>query len=436
MNLPPYVVLLSLWLFPLLASAQPRSLSGQVLDDSTQQPIPYATLQYPGMPSPQVADEAGSFTLRLPNHGDSLDLQVRALGYAPLQLRFSLRNVPPYLTLRLQPVPYQLDPVWILSPEEILAKALVQTQLYDTAAYVLDVYYHGTEKDMITGLTYFDLEAVGRCDFRSGYQSSYHHATQPYLAHYRNRLPHGTQAADSLYWGLMDEGLIVGQNVLYFPYQLDDKKWSKKVDLELVSYATYRGQPVFILTYRVKRFPRQGSHLWHLGGSKREKPTYHEGNIYVQASDFAIVRREFRVGFTDEPSDLPLTQSSLLEQARKRGGPTGRNLYYQRHIVRTYTKQGAHYYLAREEVDYQFIYPNLMTHHRGKAVVLRDASQEKDRMLLTEGHYELTVNDVLRGTFSPQVESIQNDSAYHGVWAYQFMAYDSVFWAHFDGQAK
>ncbi|MBD2769895.1 carboxypeptidase-like regulatory domain-containing protein [Hymenobacter sp. BT664] len=66
--------------------AQSESIAGQALNQSTQAPLPYASVGVLGRPVGTVADEQGRFSLRIPPEYDADSLRISLVGYRPLTM--------------------------------------------------------------------------------------------------------------------------------------------------------------------------------------------------------------------------------------------------------------------------------------------------------------------------------------------------------------
>lgn len=66
------------------AQSNAESVSGQALDQSTQTPLPYASIGVLGRPVGTVADDQGRFTLLIPRQYDADSLRISLVGYRPL----------------------------------------------------------------------------------------------------------------------------------------------------------------------------------------------------------------------------------------------------------------------------------------------------------------------------------------------------------------
>ena len=111
-----------MWAYPLHAQSL---LTGQVLDDSTDQPLAYVRLSLAQGQRGTLSNEEGRFQLRLPAQLAGDTLEVFVLGYVPQRL--PLTQLPAEsMTLRLQPRPLELSTVTILSetPFRLLRRAV------------------------------------------------------------------------------------------------------------------------------------------------------------------------------------------------------------------------------------------------------------------------------------------------------------------------
>ncbi|MCC2547839.1 carboxypeptidase-like regulatory domain-containing protein [Hymenobacter sp. BT175] len=107
-------LLLALLIFPALARAQSGRLAGQVVDQSTQAPISYASVGVLRQPLGTVADDQGRFSLDLAAGFENDSLRISLLGYAPLTIRIAdLRRQLQQSggKVRLQPAPTRLAEV-------------------------------------------------------------------------------------------------------------------------------------------------------------------------------------------------------------------------------------------------------------------------------------------------------------------------------------
>ena len=72
--------------------AQSTTLIGQVLDQTTQAPVAYASVGVLRRPVGTVADDQGRFTLKLPAANDQDSLRIGLLGYAPRTMQMAAQR--------------------------------------------------------------------------------------------------------------------------------------------------------------------------------------------------------------------------------------------------------------------------------------------------------------------------------------------------------
>jgi hypothetical protein len=122
-------------------------LTGQVLDDSTDQPLAYVRLSLTQAQRGTLSNEEGYFRLQLPANLEGDTLEVFVLGYAPQYLAIS--QLPArQLELRLTPRALELSAVTILSetPQGLLQRAIAQIPAnYPTTDWLWEAFYREVE---------------------------------------------------------------------------------------------------------------------------------------------------------------------------------------------------------------------------------------------------------------------------------------------------
>ncbi|RZK29686.1 MAG: alpha/beta fold hydrolase, partial [Hymenobacter sp.] len=99
-----------LWMLVIPGWAQNRVLVGVVLDQVTQQPVPFATLGVPQQPLGTAANEAGAFRLVLPATASPTAVVVSSVGYEAATLPLATWPTGPQ-TIRLRPARVALGEV-------------------------------------------------------------------------------------------------------------------------------------------------------------------------------------------------------------------------------------------------------------------------------------------------------------------------------------
>jgi TonB-dependent starch-binding outer membrane protein SusC len=65
----------------LILSAQTKSISGKIIDDDSNAPLPFASVLLKGTSTGVVADDAGNFIIQLPATATAVDISVQSIGY-------------------------------------------------------------------------------------------------------------------------------------------------------------------------------------------------------------------------------------------------------------------------------------------------------------------------------------------------------------------
>ncbi len=111
-------------LFILSAPALPaqQTLTGQLIDAKTGEPLPFATLLHPATGRGALTNDAGRFELRLRAKADSLVASF--IGYSPR--RVSVDHFARYDTLRLTPTSYELSGATVYANDDYLYELVVK----------------------------------------------------------------------------------------------------------------------------------------------------------------------------------------------------------------------------------------------------------------------------------------------------------------------
>lgn len=102
-------------LSPVALNAQNSGLiTGTVIGDFGQQPLPYSTVSLEGVTQRKLASPEGRFSFKLDSAG-SYRLRIRQLGFAPLDTVIAFAGTSLQLTLVLRPVAFKLADVRTVS---------------------------------------------------------------------------------------------------------------------------------------------------------------------------------------------------------------------------------------------------------------------------------------------------------------------------------
>ena len=153
------------------STAPGHAVSGVVIDQKTNAPVPYASVSVPGTGVGTVADSQGHFTLQMA----SGQVQVSSVGYATATVAAAAAP----LTVRLVPAAYDLQDVQVrgesLDPRKIMKKVLAALpKNYEQADYMAETYAHrrlGNFDTLRYEVEYVSqvLEPAGHRDFNGGF---------------------------------------------------------------------------------------------------------------------------------------------------------------------------------------------------------------------------------------------------------------------------
>jgi hypothetical protein len=159
-----------LCLLPAGLLAQSNSSRSLVVVDPSGAPVPFAVVVLGGAP-PQIADDSGRLTLRLPR-GSVHDLWVRRIGYREYRGRLAVDSTQGRLDVTLSPLAVQLATV---SVEAARSTPLARTGFYDRVertkrgAFVgefispeeLDQMNHSRVSDLLRGRQHVRVRRLG-----------------------------------------------------------------------------------------------------------------------------------------------------------------------------------------------------------------------------------------------------------------------------------
>ncbi|MEM6807272.1 MAG: carboxypeptidase-like regulatory domain-containing protein, partial [Bacteroidota bacterium] len=261
-------------------------IRGKLTDATNQHPIAYAEIQCKGSSSGATSLEDGSFQFPIDKPLGKIKLVIRAIGYQTKELEIGADRMNSPLDISLEIATYELDPVWIIPPVQILEKALAQEEQYNSSAFQLEAHYRGRQifPDHTESLPFFDIEALIHLNYKYGYDSR-GGVRMPYILKARSFVP--DTLLDDFWFEGFHNVAMTGHHVLYFPYDLNSRAFKKHVSLELEKHTIYDGRAVFVLKYSLEK-PPGGKHNEHLG-FMGYKAQYFEGRIYVQQDNFEIL---------------------------------------------------------------------------------------------------------------------------------------------------
>ena len=269
-----------------------RAVRGTVLDQRTRQPVPYASVQLPGLGQGTVADGQGRFEVALPG---PTPLRVTSLGYVPLTVRSPAGNEG--LAVLLAPAAYALDEVRVArplpTPEGILRRVVKHIPLnYEQQDYAAEVYTYQrvTSYDTVR----LEQEMVSRLrvpasfrDFARGFLGSeadvYQQVQQRHVLRQQHQPVNQFPAlAPALYSGPQGWLLAAADPVRTAP--LFKPKGERRYLLKLDSVRYHGPDTLYVLSFAARRPDLKSTGTY--------SAAVYQGRLLVRAHDYAVLRYE------------------------------------------------------------------------------------------------------------------------------------------------
>jgi hypothetical protein len=321
-----YCILAAILLATLSCHAQDRSflvLKGVIVDDSTGEGLPFATIAYPWNGVNTMSNERGGFIFKIRQGAPGDSIQISHVGYKAVTLPTRQKNGD-NLAIRLRRKPIQLSDVVVnaVDPLDIIRKAMDRIpDNYPNSPYLLDGFYRLTTKydNRIIGLSEAVFQIFGR-DYSTQSQQFRlikSRIDKDWKAFGWNgltkiRRPEGIIAVDLV--GRIHKAPVLG-------------------DIEMPAHEfTYRG----IIDY-------EGREAYEIGFDQKSdvQKAYHRGTIIIDKQTFAFLSitrtlspRGIQFWKLKSKADRAALESAGMEDTR-----------YSDSVIVTYRSYGGKYYL-------------------------------------------------------------------------------------------
>ena len=263
------------------AGTPTRTATGRVLDARTGQPLEFVRVQWGRSVFGSSTDAHGRYALEVPTSSPGERLTISCVGYAPQRVAVEARTRP----VRLHPASYGLAEVQV-SARRLDARRLLDTAIeriprnYRQQEYNAHIYNHATATNLDSVLR--DVEYTALLYDEDGYRDRQHSVTtqveevrwnqhnkdpRPLMLHYV-RSTFELNHADALTSPLFARGK------------------TKRFALQLLPTSSYEGREVYVIEFRAKRLGQ--------GTTGDNFLRSHTGRVYLDATDYAIVRCEMR----------------------------------------------------------------------------------------------------------------------------------------------
>jgi hypothetical protein len=106
------LLILILLVFGVHANAQTKfTLSGQILDSKTNEPLPYANISIPQSLSGVISNEKGEFQYHIPENFENSEILITYIGYKTVKINISETETGKLTIIRMEPLFQQLQEV-------------------------------------------------------------------------------------------------------------------------------------------------------------------------------------------------------------------------------------------------------------------------------------------------------------------------------------
>ncbi len=238
------------------------SLSGQIVDEKTREPLPYVSLLVANTTIGTMANEEGKFVLHLDPRYRAMRIQFFMLGYEMKEVAIAALQSGEIITLKVSPTMLREVVVQDLSAKEILKRAYrYKSRNYPVTPFQFDGYYREIQR--ADGRNVSLVEAFARVS-EVGY-----HKTEAQKIHLQQlRLAEKYTHPVAPFWdkkNLMLE--FLNQNFVKYVRTVRNLKVTRKADTHI------DGVPVYVLEVHKKNW------FW-------------PGTVYVRSDNYAIIRTE------------------------------------------------------------------------------------------------------------------------------------------------
>ncbi len=368
-------------------------IEGQIISKKDGQPIPYVNIGISDTYMGTITNLEGFFEIRIPTEHSGKNLLISAVGFNNLTLPVSAYADKHDVVIELEPQNYKIKEVDVTAKSmrylKIIKKAVASIHdNYPQQPFNYECYYRSevVRNDSLDRLreaavTIFDRNGYKRGNAYEVYKQRNYKFTQVRRNFQLTSLVDGSTYLD----GLLEMDIVrVRGNIL-------DTNHLHLYDLELEKITEYDNDSVYVISYTCKEPSLSVTGDYYA--------TAYAGKLYINTSDYAIVKNETNV----EASNYSEHGRSVYVDPEKQEWRMNEVMYYFSVI---YKKKGGKYYLS---------YVNYNRYHK-------KTHKETKRPLTESIHTELMVNKIILD--NPEVISKR---AY-----YENIPYDEAFWKQYN----
>jgi len=322
----------------LSALAQTRMLKGRIVDAGDQSGIAYTNIGIEGTYYGTASDADGYFELKISDELAGKMLLVSAVGYENQQISVNELLLKDFARIALTEQTYSIEGIDVAAQSRVLFR-IIRTaservpQNYHTGPVGLT--FHFLEKTTQGDSAKNIREAIVEMTDAEGYsspsvQNAYNSRNYRFVQVNKNfdsySFPDGHTGFDEL----LEQDLARLSNTIFQEELIND------YDLHLENISAYQGDSVWIISYHAIK-----QDLAHTGDYYA---TNMNGKLYIQKSDYALVRHECMIEATkNNPQNRSLFTSGKEQQ----------QVSY--HLTTLYQKYGGKYLVSYFDQDKTFV---------------------------------------------------------------------------------
>jgi len=283
------ILLLVTFLVPFLTYGQSAMLKGRLVNEETDEPVPFASIGILNTTQGTAADEAGAFTLRITNASSQMRLHISCIGYSSKTLSvdslLTLNTAKP--TIYLTPDARELAEV-VVEGKSIRAVEVVQQAIqsveknYPQTPFNLELLSIIKTQDTITNKQ-FKVESV-LLGYYEGYNQNGKKAFE--IQQVRTTGEDPLESIDYPYWPSFE---IVAADLITDPSRrgIFTSTHHDDFSFQYAGLLTYEDDTLYHITYHAPKPTAKATGYGIV-------PKFYSGDIFITVTNYSIVRHEIR----------------------------------------------------------------------------------------------------------------------------------------------
>ena len=312
------------------------SIKGNVIDSSTQEGVPFASVWIEGTYIGVATDADGHFIINIPTKYKASNIAFSAVGYASFEARVDETAKIDPLTVSLQPKLFLINEVNVEGKSLVLQRILRNavdgiSKNYLQKTFSFDCYYKSEDfegdslvKSREAVVNIYDQDAYHRSSIAKTFKSINYKFTESRKSFENKTLADGATLLDDM---LTFDIVRNTRNIL-------DKHNLALYDLTREADIFFEGDSLVVIGYKSLK-----NDLPVVGQTGVKS---YSGKIYINKTNYAVVKNELTI----ETTNIPTLGKSVIKKAGKDDNLTI-------NITTTYGRIAYHYYLRG--ISYEMI---------------------------------------------------------------------------------